>query len=142
MATYIVRIIDRDDELCGIISEVATGTASTFTDAAELLAALHAVDRPGPSGRPVPVSDDRPWVRGDQPVPRVEPPLPREPVDPLTRSQLRVCQLAIVGKSNTTIAKELFVSRATVESHLHAAYRKLGIGSRFELPMALIGQVA
>jgi DNA-binding NarL/FixJ family response regulator len=47
-----------------------------------------------------------------------------------------------VGKSNTTIAKELFVTRATVESHLHAAYRKLGIGSRFELPMALIGHVA
>ena len=34
------------------------------------------------------------------------------------------------------------MSRATVESHLHASYRKLGIASRFALPIALVDQVA
>jgi DNA-binding NarL/FixJ family response regulator len=45
--------------------------------------------------------------------------------------------MAAEGLSNPTIAQALFVTRATVESHLHAAYRKLGISSRAALPEAL-----
>jgi DNA-binding NarL/FixJ family response regulator len=113
MATYIVRVHGRGDGLRGVVSDVTTQESRTFIDAAELLAAL--------AGSPEPQAG---------------------PVEPLTKSQLRVCRLAAVGKSNTAIAAELFVSRATVESHLHAAYRKLGIGSRFALPMALIDVAA
>jgi DNA-binding NarL/FixJ family response regulator len=45
--------------------------------------------------------------------------------------------MAAGGASNPEIAQALFVTRATVESHLHAAYRKLDITSRKELPGAL-----
>lgn len=113
MDTYIVRVHSRSEELCGVVSDIASQEFRTFTNAAELLAILNG---------------------GVQ--------APTGPVEPLTRSQLRVCRLAAVGKSNTDIAAELFVSRATVESHLHAAYRKLGIASRFALPMALIDAAA
>lgn len=57
--------------------------------------------------------------------------------DALTPSELRTCRMAAEGLSNPAIAQALFVTRATVESHLHAAYRKLGITSRAALPEAL-----
>jgi DNA-binding CsgD family transcriptional regulator len=55
----------------------------------------------------------------------------------LTPAQLRVCRMAAEGMSNPEIAQGLFVTRATVESHLHSAYVKLAIGSRSELARAL-----
>ena len=61
--------------------------------------------------------------------------LPRPPS--LTAAELRTCRLAAAGQSNPAIARSLFVTRATVESHLHSSYRKLGIASRGELAAAL-----
>jgi DNA-binding NarL/FixJ family response regulator len=55
----------------------------------------------------------------------------------LTASERRVCAMAITGMSNPEIAQALFVTRATVESHLHSAYRKLAITSRTQLGAAL-----
>ncbi len=55
----------------------------------------------------------------------------------LTASERRVAQMAAAGASNPEIAQALFVTRATVESHLHSAYRKLDISSRDELAVAL-----
>jgi ATP/maltotriose-dependent transcriptional regulator MalT len=61
----------------------------------------------------------------------------RSGVDALTPSERRVCEMAAGGMSNPEIAQALFVTRATVESHLHAAYRKLGVAGRKDLPAAL-----
>lgn len=58
-------------------------------------------------------------------------------VEALTPSEVRICRLAAAGDSNPAIAARLFVSRATVESHLHSSYRKLGIASRAQLAAAL-----
>lgn len=44
-----------------------------------------------------------------------------------------IIHLVLLGKSNQTIEKELFISRRTVESHLYSVYRKLGIKSRMQL---------
>ncbi len=66
---------------------------------------------------------------------------PRRPqlsgVEALTANERRVASLAAEGRSNPDIAKTLYVSRKTVEKHLSAAYRKLGISARDELPAAL-----
>lgn len=59
--------------------------------------------------------------------------------DSLTPSERRVADLAAAGRSNREIAQELFVTPKTVEVHLSATYRKLGIGSRHALPSALAG---
>jgi DNA-binding NarL/FixJ family response regulator len=45
--------------------------------------------------------------------------------------------MAAEGLSNPAIAQTLFITRGTVESHLHVAYRTLGISSRRALPEAL-----
>ena len=61
----------------------------------------------------------------------------RTGTDALTASERRVCEMAAAGMSNPEIAQALFVTRATVESHLHSAYRKLDLTSRRQLADAL-----
>ena len=58
-------------------------------------------------------------------------------VESLTASERRVARFAAEGLSNKDIAQALFVTTKTVEVHLGNVYRKLGIGSRTELPQAL-----
>ncbi len=58
-------------------------------------------------------------------------------VESLTERELRVATLAADGQTNRDIAQTLYVTPKTVEVHLSNAYRKLGIGSRRELPTAL-----
>lgn len=57
--------------------------------------------------------------------------------DALTTNERRVAEMATTGLSNRQIAQQLVVSRKTIEKHLSAAYRKLGIGAREELGDAL-----
>ena len=58
-------------------------------------------------------------------------------VESLTPSERRVAELAAAGRSNPDIARELFISRKTVEYHLGGVYRKLEIASREELAVVL-----
>jgi DNA-binding CsgD family transcriptional regulator len=60
----------------------------------------------------------------------------------LTPSELRVARLAATGLSNQQVAEALFITIKTVEMHLTSAYRKLGGGSRAELPRLLEGELA
>ena len=66
---------------------------------------------------------------------------PRRPrlsgVDALTANERRVAAMAADGRSNREIAQALYVSHKTVEKHLSAAYRKLGVGGREDLAAAL-----
>jgi DNA-binding NarL/FixJ family response regulator len=57
--------------------------------------------------------------------------------DALTAGERRVAALAADGASNRQIAEHLFVTQATVETHLRHAFRKLNITSRAELPATL-----
>lgn len=56
----------------------------------------------------------------------------RRPTISLTLRELEVLKLVALGRSNDAIARELFLSRATVKSHLAHTYDKLGVGSRTE----------
>ncbi|HST42965.1 MAG TPA: helix-turn-helix transcriptional regulator, partial [Conexibacter sp.] len=55
----------------------------------------------------------------------------------LTPRQAQVCGLAAGGRSNREIAQELFLSVKTIETHLAAAYEKLGVSGRAEMVAAL-----
>jgi len=51
----------------------------------------------------------------------------------LTPTELQVVQHVAVGQSNPQIASALFISRATVKTHLSHIFPKLGVTCRAEL---------
>ena len=53
-----------------------------------------------------------------------------DPVSTLTQRELDVLRLAAGGLSNNEIAADLFITMATVKTHLAHAYAKLGVSSR------------
>jgi DNA-binding CsgD family transcriptional regulator len=63
-----------------------------------------------------------------------------ETTDDLTPHEARIARMARDGASNQDIATELFVSRKTVEYHLHKVFLKLGITSREHLDRVLPGR--
>jgi DNA-binding CsgD family transcriptional regulator len=54
-------------------------------------------------------------------------------LDDLTAQELQVSLAVVKGLSNPEVAAALFLSRKSVERHLSAVYRKLGLRSRTEL---------
>ena len=48
----------------------------------------------------------------------------------LTPRELEILQLVLAGKSNKEIAREVFISKKTVEFHLDHIYSKIGIRRR------------
>jgi DNA-binding CsgD family transcriptional regulator len=57
----------------------------------------------------------------------------------LTAHEMRIARMARDGASNQDIATQLFVSRKTVEYHLHNVFIKLGISTREHLDRVLPG---
>ena len=64
-------------------------------------------------------------------------PLRRTSATQLTAREREIVDLALRGLSNSAIAGELSLSERTVEAHVAAAYRKLGVRSRSELVSVL-----
>lgn len=53
--------------------------------------------------------------------------------DQLTRREAEVVELVVDGMSNAEVARRLFLSERTVETHLQHVYRRLGVDSRLGL---------
>lgn len=64
----------------------------------------------------------------------------RTPATALSRRETEVLQLVADGLSNAAISKQLFLSQATVKSHLVHIYSKLGVDSRTSAVAAATAQ--
>ncbi|HSL28364.1 MAG TPA: helix-turn-helix transcriptional regulator, partial [Anaerolineales bacterium] len=51
----------------------------------------------------------------------------------ITDREREIILKVVQGKSNADIAGELFISLATVKTHLHNIYKKIGVESRYDL---------
>ncbi|WP_165960239.1 AAA family ATPase [Actinocrispum wychmicini] len=58
----------------------------------------------------------------------------------LTKTERKIAELVATGLTNREVAAQLFASVRTVEGHLAAVYRKLGVRSRTELARLLSDQ--
>ncbi|HEV7808896.1 MAG TPA: AAA family ATPase [Solirubrobacteraceae bacterium] len=65
---------------------------------------------------------------------------PRTGWESLTSTELRVVALVARGLTNAEVARRLFVSRHTVESHLSHVFSKLGLASRVQLAVQAAGR--
>jgi DNA-binding CsgD family transcriptional regulator len=65
-----------------------------------------------------------------------------DPAAVLTGQEWRVAELVVQGMTNREVGAALFLSPKTIEHHLSAIYRKLGVRSRTELAGALGAGVA
>jgi DNA-binding CsgD family transcriptional regulator len=57
----------------------------------------------------------------------------------LTEREIEVAKLAGAGATNCEIAQQLQLSQATVKTHLNRAYMKLGVRSRTQLSLLIVG---
>jgi DNA-binding NarL/FixJ family response regulator len=48
----------------------------------------------------------------------------------LTPRELEILQFVVAGKTNRTIASEIYISEKTVEFHLNNIYTKIGVRTR------------
>jgi DNA-binding NarL/FixJ family response regulator len=140
-----VQLPDRDGvELIRDIGAISDAKIIVFT------AALHKVGIVGAlrSGAKGVVFKDQPAstliscvrkVLAD--APRLAPPIMRrEPpsgVEALTAREREIAQWAVAGARNKEIAWQLGISEGTVKLHLFRAYRKLRVGNRVGLVLAL-----
>jgi DNA-binding CsgD family transcriptional regulator len=58
-------------------------------------------------------------------------------IEPLSSREREVALLAAGGVASREIAQRLFLSKRTVDSHLNAVYRKLGVTGREQLSAAV-----
>ncbi|MFC0861944.1 response regulator [Sphaerimonospora cavernae] len=57
----------------------------------------------------------------------------RGPIEPLTQRELDVVRLLAHGRTNEELALELYVTPATIKTHLANVQRKLGVRNRVEI---------
>lgn len=66
--------------------------------------------------------------------------LRQPPRQPLSNRETEILRLAARGRTNGQIGRELYISEATVKTHLLRAYGKLGVSSRTAAVTAAIEQ--
>jgi DNA-binding NarL/FixJ family response regulator len=60
----------------------------------------------------------------------------RNPTSPLSKRETEILTLISEGKKRNEIAKELFIERETVKTHIKNIYAKLDVNSRAEAILA------
>ena len=125
-----LTIYDEDERLFAAVRLGAKGYLLKNIPVAQLLGALHAVERGEPALSPEMVVR----LMGElarSPAPEIKPSA-TDPLAQLTARELEVLRELATGASNRAIADHLFISENTVRNHVHNLLEKLGLASRRE----------
>lgn len=115
-AVLILTTFDRDAEILGAIEAGASGYLLKEADPEAIVDGIRRAAR----GETVLAPDLATRVLRAM----------RNPLPALTKRELDVLRLVATGLTNREIARELFVTEATVKSHLVHIFTKLGVDSR------------
>lgn len=116
--TLVLTTFDTDSDTVAAIEAGATGYLLKDTPAAEIFRAVRATAAGETILSPAVVSRIASHVRGPATAPA------------LSTRERQVLALVARGRSNRAIAQELFISEATVKTHLTHGYDKLGVTDR------------
>ena len=92
--------------------------------------------RPKTTVKEAPIAADRRTLRARRSVRGPRPGRATTGWDSLTRTEQKVVELVAQGLTNREVAKQLFVSPRTVETHLSHVFAKMGVSSRVQLAVA------
>lgn len=115
-AVLMLTTFDRDAEILGAIEAGAAGYLRKDVDPASILEAI------GRAARGEIVLSPELQSRVFQGM--------RDPLPRLTERETEVLRLLATGQANREVARTLFVSEATVKSHIAHIFTKLGVDSR------------
>jgi DNA-binding NarL/FixJ family response regulator len=130
-AVLVLAESDSDLDLARALQAGARGYLSCRLTASQLLDGIHALARDEPAFDSRVAQQLVSYVT-EQQLRRAAPSSPR-PIEQLTQRQRAVALLVAEGLSNEEIAARLFVSQATVKSHLGTMMRRLDVRSRTQL---------
>ncbi|WP_296390731.1 response regulator transcription factor [Williamsia sp.] len=124
---------DADDLVMRALRAGASGFLLKDTPPRDLIAALHSVV----AGDPIlsPQVTRRLIEQVTDPDPDERKVRATHQIDELTPSEVRVAVAVAQGSSNAEIARELFVSIATVKSHISHILDKLGFNNRVQIAL-------
>ncbi len=116
-AVVVITVHETDSDILAAIEAGATGYLLKDAPGEQVVAAVRAAHR----GEPVlsPAVTQRLLRRSRQPVDRT-----------LTAREIEILTHVAQGKSNRAIAQALFVSEATIKSHLNHVFTKLEVDNR------------
>ena len=116
LVVVVLTTYETDAEILSAIEAGASGYLLKATPRAELIAGIRAA------------TDGQ--VALAPSVARILAARPRTAPEPLSRREVEVLRLVAGGRSNAQIATELYISEATVKTHLQRMFAKLGVGTR------------
>ncbi|MGN8026632.1 response regulator [Microbacterium sp. 22242] len=125
-AVLVLTTYDSESDILRALDAGAAGYLLKDAPPAELFAGIHAVSRGEPALAPSVAAVL--MRRASSPEPR------------MTEREVEVLELLADGLGNRELAKTLFVSEATVKSHLSHIYAKLGVDTRAGAVAAAIEQ--
>ena len=130
-AVLVLAESDSDLDLARALRAGARGYLSRRLTTTQLLEGIHALARNEPAFDSLVARQLVSYMADQQP--RHAAPGPSRSIEQLTERQRAVALLVAEGLSNEEIAARLFVSQATVKSHLGTMMRRLDVRSRTQL---------
>jgi DNA-binding CsgD family transcriptional regulator len=138
VAALLPQVRGEDDRVSGAlldaVADIAGLAVRPSSDVPTHAIALHV------NGAPVRAELSVSWMAGDEAFVVVEIDCPEPPALPpglvlrhgVTAAERSVLELLASGLSNKQIGEQLFISPATVRTHLYHVFRKLGVRTRVQ----------